>query len=207
MFSFLLSVALVTHQAQMCQELDSWPLDTVFEWEVNCWEWKGELDDKIDPIPKHARKVATLKLYEPFGRLGYASAGFGEEATIRVALVPRRVDRAHGLMTSVAVEVVRPQPQSGTEKRFRTDSGLRSVYTRYVKFGEQDNFAGTGVRDDEKIRAGEKTEWVVFSLTIRKCEHDKKKLIEDYFGIDGPPKRREEPKGVHTRPGPGEGDR
>jgi hypothetical protein len=191
MLSFLLFVALVGLQAATSQEPDSWPWDTVFEWEVNCWEWPGEEGDKVNPIPKDARKVATLKLYESFGRRAYARADFGKEATIGVALSPKDVDRQLGLMTTVNVAVLRPNPQPGGEKASRM-RGAISVYTKGIKFGDQRGFAGTGFPVVEKNRAGDKTwTWVAFSLTIRKCEQDKKKLIEDYFEDDRPPKARE----------------
>ena len=110
-----------------------------------------------------------------------------------MALVPKGVDREHGLITTVEVAVVRPQPQNGAEKGWIT-KGVTSVYTKDLKFGERRGFSGTAFRAGDKKRA-----WAVFSLTVRNCKRDKKQRIEDYFSKDLSSEDQEDLKRLKTR--------
>jgi hypothetical protein len=89
MWTILLVAPLLTLGGPVDQQPEFWPWDTVLEWEFNYWEWLGEEEGKTDKIPKNARMITGLRLYEKLGREGYARTDVGEDATFRVALIPK----------------------------------------------------------------------------------------------------------------------
>jgi hypothetical protein len=110
------------------------------------------------------------------------------------------VDPSLGFRTGVGVAVVRPQPHNGASHGWIDKCGT-TVDTKSLKFAERRVFGGTSFRADEKKRACH-----AFSVTIRKCQKDKKGLIADYFSDDSSPEREKELKRLQTA-GPKAGDR
>lgn len=102
--TFFLLAPLVALQASAAPEPEFWPWDTVFEWEVNYWEWLGDEGGKTDQIPQNAQMIVGVKLYEKFGRQAYARADVGKEATLRVALVPTIWTGGWGSLQELAQE-------------------------------------------------------------------------------------------------------
>jgi hypothetical protein len=194
MLTVFLVVPLLAFQAPVDQEPEQWPWDAVLEWDIKYWEWQGDEGAKDGQIPKNARMTARLKLYERFGHQAYSRVDVGNEATLRVALCPRDVDRRLGLETFVRVAVLRPQPQNGAHTGWSHITSTQ-VFTKDLKFGERVVFGGTSFRAGEKKRA-----FHAFTLTIQKCERDKKGLIRDYFDNDGSPERVEESKQIENAP-------
>ncbi len=199
MLTFCLLVPLIGLQACAEPEPESWPWDTVFEWEVNYWEWLGDERGKTDRIPKNAQMIVGVKLYEKFGHHAYARVDVGKEATLRVALVPYDMDRSLGLLTKVQVGIFRPQPQNGSRSGWRHKTGY-DVATKNWKFGERIVFGGMALPG-----GGKKQAYHAFSLTIRKCEQDKKGLIKDYFENPSSPEHEDEVRRLQTLPQGGAG--
>jgi hypothetical protein len=194
MLTSLLLVPLLALQVHAEPEPEFWPWDTVFEWEVNYWEWLGDEGGELDKIPKNAQMIVGVKLYEKFGRQAYACADVGREATLRVALVPKGIRREEGLVTEVDIAICRPQPQNGATHGF-VSLDRHSVYTSSWKFGER-FFLGGG----SFSAGGKKRAWHAFTLTIRECKQDKKGLIKDYFVNRSSPDYQHDRKRLQTDP-------